>query len=289
MTYGQSATFKIEIAEGYSGENMIVAVNGVAMEPVEGVYTIPAVKVDSQITVSGVADKTAPTAEIKIGTNGWNVFMNTITFGLFFKDTQQATITAADTGSGINTVSYLISDKALTLEQLQASQWKDYTAPVTLSAEGSWIVYAKAVDNAGNVTYVNSDGLVIDSSAPQIQGIQNGGTYYGEVTFVVTDENIAKITVNGETVYDVAVAGAVLKKQITLKPAEGKQEIVITDKAGNTTVYTVTVHEMGPYTPPETGDESGLGLWLAVLTISLAICAGMIYWNRKKQTGETAV
>ena len=37
-----------------------------------------------------------PTGEIKISENSWKAFLNNITFGLFFKDTQTVTITAAD-------------------------------------------------------------------------------------------------------------------------------------------------------------------------------------------------
>ena len=281
--HGGSVTFTVEVAEGYSSENMVVSVNGVVIEPVDGKYTFESVRSDLEIAVTGVADVTAPDAEIKIGTNAWHEFLRVITFGLAFNETQEIVVTASDAGSGIKEVFYLLSETALNMEQLQVSQWVRYTEPVPLNAEGNWVVYAKAVDNAGNVTYIGSDGLVFDTTAPQITGIENGGTYYGEVTFTVTDDHIATITVNGETVYDAASGEPVTQKRITLKPANGKQEIVITDKAGNTTKYTVTVHEKdADVSSPTTGDDSHLMLWVTMMVISLATIVVLARSDRKK-------
>ena len=39
-------------------------------------------------------DTEKPTGEIIIGTNKWNEFLNELTFGIFFKDTQEVTINA---------------------------------------------------------------------------------------------------------------------------------------------------------------------------------------------------
>ena len=41
-------------------------------------------------------DTEKPTGEIIIGTNKWNKFLNELTFGIFFKDTQEVTINAVD-------------------------------------------------------------------------------------------------------------------------------------------------------------------------------------------------
>lgn len=49
-----------------------------------------------------------PTGEIIIGTNKWREFLNKLTFGLFFKDTQEVTINASD-NSGTVFVSYLVT------------------------------------------------------------------------------------------------------------------------------------------------------------------------------------
>ena len=57
-------------------------------------------------------DTEKPTGEIIIGTNKWNEFLNKLTFGIFFKDTQEVTINAVD-NSGVVFVSYLVTDKEL--------------------------------------------------------------------------------------------------------------------------------------------------------------------------------
>ena len=177
-------------------------------------------------------DMTAPTAAVSVGGNTWKEFLNTITFGLFFKETQEAKITAEDIGSGLSGIWYLVTENAMTLEALENAQWTAYTKPVSLDADGNYVVYAKAEDKAGNLCYVSSDGLVIDMSAPTVSGIVDGGVYTGEVTFTVSDANIDTITINGEE-----VSGS----EFTLLPAEGLQTVVVTDKAGNTVTLTVTV------------------------------------------------
>lgn len=70
-------------------------------------------------------DVGAPTGEISISTNRWNSFLHTITFGLFFKKTEQITITAQDNESGVASVSYYISDSGLTEDEVKAlDSWK---------------------------------------------------------------------------------------------------------------------------------------------------------------------
>ena len=62
------------------------------------------------ITVEGVADITAPEVEVSIRGNSFKEFLNRITFGLFFKQTQTVEVKAYDFGSGIRKVEYLLSD-----------------------------------------------------------------------------------------------------------------------------------------------------------------------------------
>ena len=111
--HGQEYTFTLEIAKGYSKtENFMVDVNGAPMHSDSGSYTVSPVTSDIVVTVFGVADITPPAAEITISTNKFNSFMNTITFGLFFKKTQTVTVTASDNGSGLSKAEYLLSETA---------------------------------------------------------------------------------------------------------------------------------------------------------------------------------
>ncbi len=56
-------------------------------------------------------DVEKPTGEIKISGNSWKAFLNNITFGLFFKDTQTVTINAADNSGDAVKIEYLLSAK----------------------------------------------------------------------------------------------------------------------------------------------------------------------------------
>ena len=103
-----------------------------------------------------------------------------------------------------------------------------------LDVDGNHVIYVKAVDLAGHTIYVSSNGFVIDTTVPGVEGITDGGIYYGPVSFVVTDVNMENVTVNGS-----AVVGAATGETITLHPALEPQTIVITDKVGHSLTLTV--------------------------------------------------
>ena len=107
------------------------------------------------------------------------------------------------------------------------------------------MIYAKLTDTSGNVTYMSSNGLVLDGTAPVISGVENGKTYCEAQTVTVTDNYIASVTVNGNSISLDA------NNQFALSAAEGTQTITVTDKAGNTTSVTVTVNDGHT---PETDD-----------------------------------
>ena len=231
---GSDFTFQVNVSEGYDSTDMKVFANDMELTAVDGVYTVTNIATDVTIRVTGVADKTAPDVTLTVEENVWTKFLNTITFNLFFNKSLDATITATDTGSGLYDVFYLVSANPVALDDLENAGWVQYTKTVKLDADGKYVVYAKAVDNAGNICYVNSDGMVIDTVAPSVSGIADGGVYEGEITFTVQDDYLNTVTINGEV-----IEGSVF----TLKPADGVQTIVITDKAGTTTTIHVTVNE----------------------------------------------
>ena len=182
-------------------------------------------------------DITAPTGEIGIGTNSWKAFLNKITFGLFFKDTQTVTITASDNSGGEVTVSYLLSDKALTADDLAEKEFTAYTGGFDIEPNNEWIIYVMLTDEAGNVTYLSSDGIVLDNVAPVVKGVENGKIYCGAQTVTVDEKYIDSVTVNGKEI-------TLQNNQFTLPAAEGTQKIVATDKAGNVSAeMTVTVND----------------------------------------------
>ena len=127
-----------------------------------------------------------PTGEIVIGTNKWQKFLNKITFGLFFKDTQEVTINATD-NSGTVFVSYLVTDQDLSEEELKSLVFSGYEEPFRIDRNGEYIVYAMLVDTNLNITYLRSDRVTVDNVQPVIGGIENGKTYC-EAQTVTIDE-----------------------------------------------------------------------------------------------------
>ena len=186
-------------------------------------------------------DIAVPTGEIKIAENGWKSFFNTITFDLFFKDTQMVTVTAADNSGEAVTVEYLLSEKALTESELARMTFTAYSAPFSINADNEYVIYAKPTDTSGNVAYINTNGIVLDATVPVISGIEAGKTYCAAQTVTVTEKYISTVKVNGTEV------SLDENSQFALSPASGEQTIVVTDKAGNETRVTVTVNDGHTY------------------------------------------
>lgn len=181
-------------------------------------------------------DTEKPTGEIVIGTNKWQKFLNKLTFGLFFKDTQEVTINAAD-NSGTVFISYLVTDRDLSEAELQSLVFSGYEEPFRIDPNGEYIVYAMLVDPSLNITYLRSDRVTVDNVQPVIGGIENGKTYCEAQTVTIDEKYVNTVTVNGTEV-TLDENGSFI-----LPAADGEQKIVATDKAGNTAEMTVTVND----------------------------------------------
>ena len=197
-------------------------------------------------------DTEKPTGEIIIGTNKWNEFLNELTFGIFFKDTQEVTINAVD-NSGVVFVSYLVTDKELSEAELNSLVFRAYEEPFSIDPNGEYIVYVMLVDENINITYLRSDRITLDNIQPVISGIENGKTYCEAQTVTVDEKYVDTVTVNGTVVTLDADGGFVLP------PTNGEQKIVITDKAGNNAEMTVTVnngHTFGEWVSDNDGKHT---------------------------------
>ena len=197
-------------------------------------------------------DTEKPTGEIIIGTNKWNEFLNKLTFGIFFKDTQEVTINAVD-NSGVVFVSYLVTDKELSEAELNSLVFRAYEEPFSIDPNGEYIVYVMLVDENINITYLRSDRITLDNIQPVIGGIENGKTYCEAQTVTVDEKYVDTVTVNGTAVTLDADGGFVLP------PTNGEQKIVVTDKAGNNAEMTVTVnngHTFGEWVSDNDGKHT---------------------------------
>ena len=214
---------------------------------------IPATMPAENITLKARwKDIEKPTGEIIIGTNKWHSFLNKLTLGLFFNDTQEVTINASD-NSGTVFVSYLVTDRDLSEAELQSLVFSGYDEPFCIDLNGEYIVYAMLVDESMNITYLRSDRITLDNIRPVIGGIENGKTYCEAQTVTIDEKYIDTVTVNGTAVE------LDENNSFILPAADGEQKIFVTDKAGNTAEMTVTVnggHTFGECTSNGDGTHS---------------------------------
>lgn len=181
-------------------------------------------------------DKTPAEGNIEItGVKGWQELVSSITFGLFFKDAKVISINATDALSGIRSIEYLESAQALTLDDLSDASFTPYPqggVTVPLEDTKKFVYYAKITDNAGNITFISTDGSVYDTTLPKIEGIENGKVYYVTQKAVVSDANIDKITLNGtDTASPITLNGN----------TDCEYTITAVDKAGNMTTFKLTM------------------------------------------------
>ena len=182
-------------------------------------------------------DNQPPTGAIQVDTNRWNSFLNKITFDLFFRNTQRVEITASDTSGEAVKIEYLLTDTEMTLHVLAGEAFTEYTGPFSIDPDRKYIIYARLTDRGNNVSYISSDGMVLDATAPGIIGIEEGAIYCQAQTVTIDENYVDTVTVNGQKVT------LDENRQFILAPAEGPQQITVTDQAKNSSSMTVTVHD----------------------------------------------
>lgn len=193
------------------------------------------------ITVGTIKiDKTAPDGDILFEKNSVKEFINNITFGLFFNKNIDVEITGTDDLSGVAKIEYYRSDKTLTEAEVAAiTDWTETKGKFSVTAEDqvNFIYYVKITDQAGNQTYFGSDGATFDTTKPVIKGITDGKIYCEEQTFTVEETNLESVLIDG-------VAATPDNTGNYTLPAGNKQyTITVTDKAGNSTLCTVTMND----------------------------------------------
>ncbi len=278
-------TCMIEEVEYYSGGTKLNAAPTTA-----GTYTAKVTKLSNgnykpanDVEFTLVApDVTAPTGNIKVATNNWNSFQTSVTFDIYFKEGKAVTITAADEegGSGLKSIEYYVSTTAKSLADVAAmadSAWSSYDGAFTIIPNQKVVVYAKFTDNAGNVTYISSNGLIFDGTAPEVDGVKNGKKYSKDVEITVTDKYLDKVTVDGKEI-ELDEDGA-----CTIKYDSKKHTVIATDKAGNETKVIFTMGKTAAVEDdnPASGDTFNMVFWGFVMLASAAALAVVITGKRK--------
>ena len=179
----------------------------------------------------------APTGTISMGDKSWNGLQDVSSFEQYYNNTQKVTITCDNNSDPSITVGYLISDSALSSDDLGAATFTKYKKAISIKDEGKYVVYAKLSSEDGKTTYLSTDGFIIDTHAPKVTGIADGETYCLSAVMTVKESHLAKVTVNGEEKsFDD-------DHSLALEATDGEQTIIVSDKAGNETKLTVTVNK----------------------------------------------
>ena len=204
-----------------------------------------------------------PEGEIRIDKDtAWQSF-ESVYFTRFYNTAQTVTISAAESGGEPVEIGYLITDEALTEAKCTKRDFTPYTDPLKLNTDGRYAVYAKLTNAVGNVTYLSTDGIVIDTTPPAINGFEDGKTYYGDrdIYAQATDENLASFLVNGSPI-EVSFGSPTSARFSFHLGKNCTYKFIATDKAGNVTEKTATFYD-GTYVVPVTGvslDESSITL-----------------------------
>lgn len=155
-----------------------------------------------------ITDPNAPTAAISIGENRWNSFLNAVTFGLFFKETQSVKVSGTDgeNESGVKDVFYYTTEDPVDdIDELSGVEWTkiDNNGSFSIEPNRKLYIYAKVTDHAGNTAIVNSNGIVLYTDAAQITE---------ELVFTRLGDNdlIAGVKLNGNTIDEIHCGDSVL-------------------------------------------------------------------------------
>lgn len=214
-----------------------------------------------------ITDSQPPTGTIEVSTNSWKELLSGLNFGIFYKERQTVKITAEDEGSGVDKIYYFLtsSDQEMDQETLAAlpdSKWKEIAngGTFTIDPDNKYVIYAKITDKSGNVTFISSNGIVVDKTAPAITGIENNKIYCADVTFAVSDAiDLASVKI------DDIEQGSSGRYSIPASAERATHTIAAEDVTGNKTTYTITInaggeHSFGAWTvtTAATCDEAGV-------------------------------
>lgn len=197
-------------------------------------------------TGSRLTDKNKPEITITMGPYMWQGLAESAEFGLFFKEIQNVAVSVVDDepmpdGSSVSRVDcvyYYISDKPVADREMERLSWSEYRTALSLADDGRYVIYVKAVDKSGNVSYASTAGFIIDNGLPIISGIKNGDICCGGAEFVVSDLSPCTVTDNGVKRTPEAASG-----KYTIA-GDGKEHVIrVKDSCGNSETVHIMIYE----------------------------------------------
>ena len=259
---GEDYTFTVTVTEGYDAANMVVKVNDAEVTAVDGKYTVEKVSSDLTITVSGVKKIIIGLSALRFGStdsirsakyfdmtpsfdpavkeytllvpDSTNAVYAWATRGadLSTKASIKATWTSMSTGEASNTTLISGSSTGKNLSGFNIASAESNTLTITVTDDGSTDVYTvKTVRIAPSLTKLALDGVKVNETFSATKKTYTAMTTKDSVTVLATPRGEDyTVTYNGET-----------SNVIPLSTGENKIEIVVTNKDGYTSSYTITV------------------------------------------------
>ena len=203
---------------------------------------------DSLTFIAVWDDAFARRSTISVGDSQWTGYRADAS-ERFFRDDQTVTLTVSHPEELLY-FQYAVSDQLFENGSVAARKlsFVDYTgtfstASLNLEEGKPYVIYGFLFTEFKSEIVINTDKIIIDKTAPAITGAKDGDVFCGEgdKTLTVTDRYLDTVTVNGAPVTPNE------QGQITLTDARTPQTVVATDKAGNSTTLTVTVHSSHSY------------------------------------------
>ena len=183
----------------YGGKDVIISAAGYKVSDVQNgeyrdSYTIPVPSQTGTVTKTlyfskdgGISDGveitvnfdlTPPTGKITVGAKWWQSFLKVISFGHYKVSENTVTINAEDNGgSGIDRIEYFIAENGTTYDDAEelagaSLNWTVYdNNKPTVPADSPCVIYAKLTDKVGNVTYISTDGILLDNTPPKVENL----------------------------------------------------------------------------------------------------------------------
>ena len=274
LSWHDSVNLTLTVAEGYyRTASFAVKAGNRVLTGENGTFVLTDAEENVVITLTGVEkDENAPSLILRNWTFGQGVFQGmasckewknistaTDPYFVIANRGNYFTVEAWDGETGLTGAYYLLSKTALAQEALEKAAWEPVPEgslnqgdnviqeQMMRLASGEWYFYVKAVDKAGNVSYVGSDRLIREENAPTFSGVTEGATYYTTQKVTISDDYaLSRYLAPGSENWE-DISGT--SYEVTL---EGNREAVYTMKAEdacqNQSTLTVTMKPISTLT-----------------------------------------
>ena len=153
-------------------------------------------------------------------------------------------ISATDRVSGVADFWYYLSDKPLTLEELKGMNGAFWARPanqgkVSITEDGEYYLYVKALDKANNVGYACTGKLVKESNPPTFSGVENGKTYYVSQQMEIHDDGMPDWYRTNGSIGEVPNGGNENPIKLRLPNNGSSYTFTVGDRCGNEATLTV--------------------------------------------------